>query len=240
MPAQGLCIGKVAASPGRDANPGLHCWAPTQEPCTLFETMLEILVLPPAQGGIQILSKRVTDPVETLGHASRDLKIAECRQPRAGYKSWAHFEGLDVTVAKSIEIRRKPHPELVPLTTSIAGASELPELAADRLNKVRKLHEATPHGRDHEEQLSSTETRVGSPRRKRSRSLTASVTKATEIRRKLYLEFVALTAGPVYSFKPDSATTRRDQVCLGVGASMEVKASARLDVYAQGKQGSDC
>ena len=33
---------------------------------------------------------------------------------------------------------------------------------------------------------------------------------------------------------------RVDQVCLGVWASMKAKASGRLDVYTQGKQGSDC
>ena len=31
-----------------------------------------------------------------------------------------------------------------------------------------------------------------------------------------------------------------NQVCLGVGVSMEAKASGRLDVYTQGKQRGDC
>ena len=142
----------------------------------------------------QILSNRTR--WETLGHASRDLKIAKCRQPRAEYKSWAHFEELDVTVAESIEIRRKPHPELVALTTSIAGASELPKLAADRLNKVSKLHEATPTRKGLRRTVVQHRDACRKSTQKAVSELDASVTKATEIRRKLYLEFVALTAGP--------------------------------------------
>ena len=44
---------------------------------------------------------------------------------------------LDVSVVKSTEIRRKQHPELVALISSIAGATELLKLFADRLNEVR-------------------------------------------------------------------------------------------------------
>ena len=44
---------------------------------------------------------------------------------------------LDVSVAKSTEIRWKQHPELVALISSIAGATELCKLAADRLKEVR-------------------------------------------------------------------------------------------------------
>ena len=39
----------------------------------------------------------------------------------------------DVSVAKATEIRRKQHPELVALSTDVAGATELLKLAANRL-----------------------------------------------------------------------------------------------------------
>ena len=64
-------------------------------------------------------------------------------------------------MATSTEIRRKQHPELVALITSIAGATELLKLAIDRLNKSTcKFHEATPHGEDSEEMLASIGTRT--------------------------------------------------------------------------------
>ena len=46
----------------------------------------------------------------------------------------------------------------------------------------------------------------------------------------------------IKSVAPDTTPPRlrRDQVCLGVWASMKAKASGQLDVHTQGKQGSDC
>ena len=64
-----------AACPGRDTNPGRYIWAPTQEPCMPLDNARDPEV-PPAQGGIQIMGERVTDP-----------GMPDCRQPRAG--SWA-------------------------------------------------------------------------------------------------------------------------------------------------------